>query len=202
MWIIPHILQKQSIKTKRIDTIGYQLADLSIYCLKLKGEFTMKLHFMIKFVTCIFVLSFSMQTYSQDHNHEESKSNDFSENEIKAINKVIDQVENGYEAGKIEVVMDAFADEAVLLEGRGINNGKKAMQDDHLGGEFKTMDFTVFRAKNRVIKGTGSIAYVYEILTLQMKRKTSETGRPARDIRALYILHKKSDGWKIVLWKN
>ena len=29
--------------------------------------------------------------------------------------------------------MATFADDAVLLEGRGINNGKKAIRDDHLG---------------------------------------------------------------------
>ena len=149
------------------------------------------------------VLSLSPKVLSQEHQHEpgtEHESGTLSEMDIAGINKVIDALENNYEEGNLEAVMATFADDAVLLEGRGINNGKKAIRDDHLGREFVSMTFPVFKSTDRVIKGSGDIAYVYEMLTVQIKRNSSEEAREPSTRRALYIVERQSNNnWKIVL---
>ena len=142
------------------------------------------------------LLSLTSNVVSQEHQDEAT----LSDMDIAGINRVIDALENGYEAGDLEAVMATFADDAVLLEGRGINDGKQAIRDDHLGREFESMTFPVFRSEDRIIKGSGDLAYVYEMLTVQIKRNSRpEAGEPSTR-RALYIVERQSDNtWKIVL---
>ena len=151
------------------------------------------------------VLSLSSNVLSQDHEHEqgtEHESGTLSEMDIAGINKVIDALENNYVKGDLEAVMATFADNAVLLEGPGMNNGKKAIRDDHLGREFEMMTFPVFESKDRVIKGSGDIAYVYEMLTYQTKRNSAEEPGRARTSRTIYIVERQPDNtWKIILMK-
>ena len=119
---------------------------------------------------------------------------------VAGINRVIDALENNYEEGNLETIMATFADDALLLEGRGINNGKKTIRDDHLGREFESMTFPVFESTDRVIKGSGDIAYVYEMLTVQIKRNSREEAGEPSTRRALYIVERQSDNsWKLVL---
>ena len=143
------------------------------------------------------VISLSSNVLSQENQHE---SGTLTEMDIAGINRVIDALENNYEEGNLEAVMATFADDAVLLEGRGINNGKNAIRDDHLGREFESMTFPVFESTDRVIRGSGDIAYVYEMLTVQIKRNSREEAGEPRTRRALYIVERQpDDNWKIVL---
>ena len=156
-------------------------------------------------VSIAFLLFICINVFGQEHRTEEKnhdERNKISEKDLVAINKVIDALEHGYEINDLESVMDTFADNAVLLEGRGINNGKNAIRDDHLAREFKSMTFPIFKSKDRVIRGSGTIAYVYEIITVQIKRNSSDEKNPASDRRAVYVLEKQRDNsWKIVLWR-
>ena len=165
----------------------------------------MKLRNAVALFALMVVLSLSSNVLSQDHQHEQGmghESGKLSEMDIAGINKVIDALENNYEAGNLEAVMATFADDAVLLEGRSMNNGKKAIRDDHLGREFEMMTFPVFKSKDRVIKGSGDIAYVYEMLTVQIERNSREEAGEPSTRRTLYIVERQPDNnWKIVLMK-
>ena len=165
----------------------------------------MKLRNVAALIALTVVLSLSSNVLSQDHQHEqgmEHETGKLSEMDIAGINKVIDALENNYKTGNLEAVMATFADDAVLLEGRGMNNGKKAIRDDHLAREFEMMTFPVFESKDRVIKGGGDIAYVYEMTTVQIKRNSEEEPGRARTSRTIYIVERQPDNtWKITLMK-
>ena len=121
------------------------------------------------------------------------------DSEKNAINKVLDDFSNGYREGDLTKVMAVFSEDAVMLEGRGLNNGKKEIHDDHLAGEFKNLDFPVFEPRDRVIKGSGEMAFAFEMLKVQLKRKGEEPTRDPRDSRVSYVLKKIDNNWKITL---
>lgn len=152
------------------------------------------------------VLSFSSNVLSQEHHYIEGLEHEpgtLSERDIAGVFRVIDALENNYVKGDLEAVMATFADNAVLLEGRGMNMGKKAIRDDHLEWEFENMTFPVFTSKDRVIKGSGNIAYVYEMTTVQSKRNSEEELGRARTSRTIYIVERQPDNsWKIILLKS
>ncbi len=155
--------------------------------------------------TSFVILVFSTQALSQDHartkeDHQTLKA--LSGKDITAINNLFDTFAKDYEGNNLDGVMAAFAEHAVYLEGKGIDDGKKAIRDDHLAHHFESNTYLQFKTRDRIIKGKGEFAYVYQIITVQSKRKTSDTPGEARDRRMLYILEKQTDGsWLIALMK-
>jgi len=130
------------------------------------------------------------------------ESINLSREDISAINKLLDTYSKDYVANNLDGVMAAFADHAVYLEGRGIDDGKSAIRGDHLGEHFESSTYLQHKSQDRVIRGKGEISYVYQMLTRQSKNNSSGTTEPARIRRELYILEKQTDGsWLIVLYQ-
>jgi len=165
----------------------------------------MKVRTVLQFTAFVILFVFTTQALSQEHARKEGDHQTIealSGKDIAAINKLLDTFAKDYEANNLDGVMAAFAEHAVYLEGRGIDDGKKAIRDDHLAHHFKSSTYLQYKSRDRIIKGQGEIAYVYQIVTVQSKRKTSDTPGEARDRRVLYILEMQTDGsWLIVLMK-
>ena len=154
----------------------------------------MKVRTILQSAAFVILFVFGTQGLGQEHA--------LSEKEITAINQLLDTFAKDYEANNLDGVMAAFADHAVYLEGRGIDDGKKAIRDDHLAHHFESSTYLQYKSRDRIVRGKGEIAYVYQVVTVQSKRKTSDTPGEARDRRVLYILEKQTDSsWLIALMK-
>ena len=154
----------------------------------------MKLRTISQLAAFVILFVFGTQASSQE--------NALSGKDITAINQLLDTFEKAYEANNLDGAMAAFAEHAVYLEGRGIDDGKKAIRDDHLAHHFESSTYLQYKSRDRIIKGTGEIVYVYQIVTVQSKSITSDTPGEARDRTVLYILEKQTDGsWLIALMK-
>jgi len=154
----------------------------------------MKVRTILQSAVLMILFVFSVQALSQEHA--------LSGKEIADINKLLDTFAEDYEANNLDGVMAAFADHAVYLEGRGIDDGKKAIRDDHLAHHFESSTYLQYKSRDRIVKGKGEIAYVYQVVTVQSKSITSDTPGEARDRRVLYILEKQTDSsWLIALMK-
>ena len=160
-----------------------------------------------KYIVTITVMSvfllFGKFAFSQEHEHEqgeEHESGALSDEDIAAVGMVIDAFAKSYEDNDIDALMALFADNAVYLEGRGMNDGKKAIRDDHLGSHFASTTYLQYKSKDRVINGNGTVAYVHEIRTRQQHDKNKDTPSEPIDRRVLYILEKQTNGsWLITL---
>ena len=104
-----------------------------------------------------------------------------------------------YEDNDIDALMALFADDAVYLEGRGMNDGKRAIRDDHLGGHFASTTYLRYEARDRVISGHGAVAYVHQMVTRQQQANNSDTPSELRVTRVLYVLEKSNGSWLIAL---
>ena len=160
-----------------------------------------------KFIVLITAMSvlfiFGNSAYSQEHEHEQGEHNEsgaLPHEDMEAVNKVIDAFAKSYEDNDIDALMVLFADHAVYLEGRGMNDGKKAIRDDHLERHFESTTYLQYKSKDRVINGNGTVAYVHEIVTRQQQAKDSDTPSEPRIRRTLYVLEKQMNGsWLIAL---
>jgi len=164
----------------------------------------MKVRTILQFASFVILFVFGTQALSQDNARTEGDQilKALSGKDITAINNLLDTFAKAYEGNNLDGVMAAFAEHAVYLEGKGIDDGKKAIRDDHLAHHFESRTYLQFKSRDRIIKGKGEFAYVYQIVTVQSKRKTNDTPGEARDRRMLYILEKQTDGsWLIALMK-
>ena len=129
-----------------------------------------------------------------------SQSGGLSNEDMVAVDKLIDAFAESYEDNDIDALMALFADDAVYLEGRGMNDGKRAIRDDHLGSHFASTTYLQYESRDRVISGNGAVAYVHQMVTRQQQAKNSDTPSEPRVTRVLYVLEKQSNGsWLIVL---
>lgn len=152
----------------------------------------------LKMLIIATVLIISTQAFSQDHANMDMMS--LSSKDKAAINKVLDDFGKNYVANNLDAVMAAFTEQAVYLEGRGIDDGKKAIREDHLASHFASSTYLMYKSRDRVINGAGDVAYVHEMVNRQSKKNDSEAATPARERRVLYVLEKQSNGtWLIAL---
>ena len=163
----------------------------------------MKSKIIVIFTVLSVLFIFSNLAYSQEHEHEQGErheSGGLSDEDIAAVGKVLDAFAKSYVDNDIDALMALFAETAVYLEGRGMNDGKKAIRDDHLGSHFASTTYLKYDSKDRVISGNGTVAYVHEIVTRQQQAKNSDTPSEPRIRRVLYVLEKQSNGtWLIAL---
>ena len=140
---------------------------------------------------------------SEEHGNEQGEPHEsgaLSNEDIVAVGELIDAFAKSYEDNDIDALMALFADDAVYLEGRGLNDGKRAIRDDHLGSHFASTTYLQYESRDRVISGNGAVAYVHQMVTRQQQANNSDTPSEPRVTRALYVLEKQSNGsWLIAL---
>ena len=134
----------------------------------------MKVRTILQFASFMILFVSGTQALSQDHARtagDRQTLKALSGKDITAINNLFDTFAKDYEGNNLDGVMAAFADHAVYLEGKGIDDGKKAIRDDHLAHHFESWTYLQFKSRDRVIKGNGEFAYVYQMVTVQSKKK-------------------------------
>lgn len=163
----------------------------------------MKSKTIVLFTVLSVLFVFGNLAYSQEHEHEQGEQHEsatLSDEDIAAVGKVLDAFAKSYVDNDIDALMALFAETAVYLEGRGMNDGKKAILDDHLGSHFASTNYLKYDSKDRVISGNGNVAYVHEMVTRVQQAPDSDTPSEPRVWRALYVLEKQTNGsWLIAL---
>ena len=117
----------------------------------------MKTHTIVHLIFLV-LFTISTQAFSQEYILEEEEHQEvdgLSKEDVTAINNVLDKFSKDYVANNLDGVMAAFADHAVYLEGRVIDDGKNAIHDNQFGIHFPIITYLQYKSRDRVIRGKG-----------------------------------------------